>query len=621
VTQLWLIMSDRGSLRAWRGIPADRNSTFAVLDEDVVVDVLGAAKAARTLGLLASCSSSLCSLARSKVPIQLFVRDEQQADWVITSHARGRPPFSSCTELRLSVNNLAMCSMSVGVLSAMQQWTGLHRLDLTINSALQQQADASTLEYCASSMLSAVPSLRQLRHLKLIAPALGACCAAHIQQLTQLTWLRISATEEPPPAAAAADLAALSRLTNLVELHLDWALVPHMPASPEGPFCLPSSIVTLELSSHRHTSPAGIACWLAHLPGCVQLQHLELLLSCPQHHSTHPRSLVSMLLQHGRQLRTLKIQNWSDSLDFTAHVPGLPDAADPADWLWRPDADLAAMSQLDTLYADHSRLQGFRLRVEDDSHWQHLAQLSRLQRLCGVECLYAPPQPAGVTLSVLELSQCGVHLGGYDVGRLLLACPLLQCAYVSVMSQAAPASGPRLPSHPRLEELGLYSCDEWGDAAAAVAQFGALAPVLSGVGTLELYDWPLPSSRWSAALPDLSPCTAVTKLRFERGGGPDAAPEPEEEDYLSMLAPLVRLRSLYIERALRLNARAVVPLQYMLPQLQSVELQDCGRLLQVAQGGEQQEEQQQEQRMAEEEATEKVKQLLGPGLQLYAWHS
>jgi hypothetical protein len=176
------------------------------------------------------------------------------------------------------------------------------------------------------------------------------------------------------------------------------------------------------------------------------------------------------------------------------------------------------------------------------------------------------------------------------------------------------------PVIPRLEELGLYSCDEWGDAAAAVAQFGALAPVLSGVGTLKFYDWPLPSSRRSAALPGLSPCTAVTDLLFERGGVPDAAPEPEQEDYLSMLAPLVRLRSLRIDGALRLNARVVVPLQYMLPQLQSVVLQDCGRLLQVAQGGEQQEEQQQEQRVAEEEATEKVKRLLRPGLQLEAWH-
>jgi hypothetical protein len=105
---------------------------------------------------------------------------------------------------------------------------------------------------------------------------------------------------------------------------------------------------------------------------------------------------------------------------------------------------------------------------------------------------------------------------------------------------------------------------------------------------------------------------ALTGLEFQCDYELGAELQAEQEDFLSMLAPLVQLRSLWILDADRVNGRIVVPLQYMLPRLQSVELLGCGRLLRVAGGDMQQEEVE----AAEQQATEKVKQLLRAGLHL-----
>jgi hypothetical protein len=83
---------------------------------------------------------------------------------------------------------------------------------------------------------------------------------------------------------------------------------------------------------------------------------------------------------------------------------------------------------------------------------------------------------------------------------------------------------------------------------------------------------------------------------------------PEQEDFLAMLAPLVQLRRLEVEYAARLNARVAVPLQHMLPQLQVLTLQHCGRELPMAPAHYPRERQ--------EELLGKVRQLLRPGLQL-----
>jgi hypothetical protein len=607
-------MSDK---RSRQGLPVDGSGILAVLDEDAAVEVLRAAKAARVLGPLASCSSSLCSLARSRVFVSLHVQNQRQAGLIITSAARSRPPFSGCTDLYMDLDNMESLRMAVGVLNAVQGWTGLRELTLSMSTAFREQQEAATLENCTSSILSAVPSLQQLRRVDLYPGVLGACSMRHVLQLTQLTSLMLTAWS--PPIHTAVNYMALARLTNLLELRLAWALAPPLPAGPEGPYCLPSSLVTLELCSA--IDPAPLAHWLAHVPGCVQLQELELRYRAPQHHSTHPRALVELFVQHSLQPRSLQFVFAPRPMDFSAHVLGLPDAEDAVDWLWRPNAGLAAMSRLESLCADSDSLDTLRLYVEAAADWQCLAQVPRLQKLYGMECCYAPPHPAGTTLSVLRLTDCGVHLGGYETGCLLLACPLLEYVKVLIMPQGdgavmcVPAGGARLPPHPTLQTVEINCCNQWGDAAAAAAQFAVLAPVLSGVEYLDVWDWPAPTTRTAAALPDLSCCTALAVLDFTCADEPDAELYPEQEDFWSMLAPVVQLRSLCIVGAERVNSRMVVALQHMLPRLQSVELHGCGRLLQLA-GGNMQQQGQQDPEVAEEQATQKVKALLRPGLLL-----
>jgi hypothetical protein len=258
----------------------------------------------------------------------------------------------------------------------------------------EQQVEVSTLASCAARLLSCVPALQQLRHLVLEAPALGAHSARHIMQLTQLTSLRLTAAKEAAgEEAAAADLCAMAGMTNLVELRLNWALAPHLPAGPEGPYCFPSSLVTLEVSSEGHTSPAPMARWVAHLPGCVQLQ--QLLLEYGQqhyqqqqhHHSAHPRAVVGVLLQHSRRLRTLRLPG--DQLaDWTASVEGLPDAEEGADSEWRPDDALAALTALEGLSSGL-------LCVKSEEDWQHLVQLTALTQLSGGAFHWAPPLNTG----------------------------------------------------------------------------------------------------------------------------------------------------------------------------------------------------------------------------------
>jgi hypothetical protein len=118
------------------------------------------------------------------------------------------------------------------------------------------------------------------------------------------------------------------------------------------------------------------------------------------------------------------------------------------------------------------------------------------------------------------------------------------------------------------------------------------------------------SSRTTGILPDLSPCTALTKLVFDSYiYGRQDLPPLEQEEYLSMVAPLTQLRCLQLERAARVNARIVLVLQLTLPHLQRVELYACGRQLPLLPEGSEQQQKQ--------AALDRVKQLLRPGLVLY----
>jgi hypothetical protein len=82
----------------------------------------------------------------------------------------------------------------------------------------------------------------------------------------------------------------------------------------------------------------------------------------------------------------------------------------------------------------------------------------------------------------------------------------------------------------------------------------------------------------------------------------------EQEDLLTMVGPLAQLQRLELCDVPQVNARVVLILQHMLPQLQFVQLVRCGSQLPLQPADAGPERQQQ--------AVERVKQLLRPGLVL-----
>jgi hypothetical protein len=76
-----------------------------VLNDDAMVEVLGAAKAAGALGLFASSSRQVCSLARSRIAVRLAVYDKEDAALLLRSSSHSVPPFSACTQLHAGALN------------------------------------------------------------------------------------------------------------------------------------------------------------------------------------------------------------------------------------------------------------------------------------------------------------------------------------------------------------------------------------------------------------------------------------------------------------------------------------------------------------------------------------
>jgi hypothetical protein len=257
------------------------------------------------------------------------------------------------------------------------------------------------------------------------------------------------------------------------------------------------------------------------------------------------------------------------------------------------------------------------------AHWQHLARMPALTRLQRVDLGWPLAEEPATNLTLLVLDSCRVYLDGHDLGRLLLACRALEQAYLdmSLEQHAPPADAAPLGAHPVLKVVEVTMCDHtWVDA---VAHFAALAPVLARVQELSLEGWwtfsnrNVLNSQADSTLPDLSPCTALTRLVFGcyKHTYPRAPVPQEQEDFLSMVAPLVQLQRLEFQHAARLNARVAPLLQHMLPQLQLVRLVGCGTLLPsvagsaTADGAEQQQQR-------EEQALAKVQRLLRPGLEV-----
>jgi hypothetical protein len=590
-------------------VPAAASPSLVGLDEDAQAKVLCAAKTyGVSLAALASSSQHLCRLVRSRVPVNLQVTTPAQAALVLRSHASGRPPFSACPALTVTVDTPAAGLGAFGVFSAAQRWTALQRVELDLRLTTQQLQPGQTLDHCTAGILGALPALKGLRSLALIVQEFSACSAAQLGQLGQVTSLELECTAA---GAAAADWSALRGMTSLVKLVLT-APAMQPAAGAAGPFCFPSSLTSLDITDpdDERASPACIPRCLTHLPGCPALQELRIYYTDKQHHSAHPRAVVHLLAVHNRQLRKLQFEHEIWETEWDAQVAGLPqaDAAGAADTAWRPDASLASLQGLEVLEG------GRWLCLEHPDDWQHLVQLTALTTL---DVLVLCPPPPGVTLRVPFIRFC-VAVHGADVGRALLACAGLQRASLFVegvdgseTETALPPGVLRLAAHPALRELQLDTVASWEPTAAA--NWAALAPVLAGVSRLSLNQWPRRGSSACrhAGLPDLTPCTALTELVLDCRGLPavDETTLPEQEDFLAMLAPLVQLQRLHISHARRLNARAALVLQTMLPQLQQLTLESCGSrapLEAAAAAGHQ----------GREQVLGKVKQLLRDGLEL-----
>jgi hypothetical protein len=624
-----------------------------ILDEGALVEVLRAALPAKVLAALASTSRQLCSLARSRVPFPLSVSSPEHAQLVLVSDAAGRPPFSGCEELELVAGHASDCLLAAGVLTKAQHWPELYWLELTVDFDEEQLAVGRSMDVYLAALMSPVVALQQLRGLDLRLPSLGPCTMGHIGQLVQLTRLELDVSEAAAAAAAGNQLGlpSLSALTALKYLTLNRVAAVQPAADLAGPFCLPSSLTALVLTYGDVQHPDPLACWLTHLPGCPKLEELEVIYGPQQHASTHPLVLVRLLSHHNKRVRLLAMYH-DDGVSpvWGAAVPGLPDAAAPAGGEWHPGPALAALKGLEELSCGHS------LSVREEAHWQHLAQLTALIKLASAAFSYTPALPAGTTLVVLQLQSCRVHLGGHGLGCLLLACPQLEAAGVTIAAPLVPTTvgcaGAQLQPHPKLSSFSLSNTYIWGSTtapaarapaaaapaaaaaaaaaapaaaappalpaptgtAATIAHVAALAPVLRKVSSLGLYGWPASSSSSPAvgALPDLSSCTALTQLVFGSHVGDPGQGHPEQEQFLSMLRPLGgTLQRLVVHDAPRLNAQVALALQSALPQLQYVGLVRCGQQLLLLPAGDQSQQHRQ--------VVDSVQQLLRPGLVLQVW--
>lgn len=569
-------------------------SNLDALDENALVEVLRAAKASGTLRCFANANWRLCTLARSRVPYQLLLQDLEQGSLLLGSHVLSRAPFSGCTRLHM-LQGLGGSSLAPVVVAMASQWPALRHLEVATDPAMYGKLPP---------VLPALPSLQQqLQSLELAVATFYtdyAECVAQLVQLTSLQLMLYDAGEVWGMDRFTADLLALSRLTRLARMTLDEPPPVQRAAAASGPFCLPSSLTYLRFAGGKvfsrqwYVSP--MHSWLTHLPGCPQLQHLEVVYSTEQHSSARPPRLIRMCAQHNQQLRVLKLDkyrqfSWSDpDINWGRRVQGLSDADGDADGRWHPDAALGSLKQLQCLHAMKE------LHISSPAEWQHLAQATALTELDGVNIHAAPLQEEGTTLSLVSVGSCIISLRGSDVARLLVACSALESAAFQLIEQLSPAAAPlasqQLITHPRLAKLELKDCLCWGEtwdnggtyssrSAAAAAELSAMTGVLGGVSELALSDWPCGTDSGSPtglSLPDLSHCRGLVLLRLSSCSYGDRAATPEQDDVVSMLSPLLQLRSLSLQNLRRVNARIVLQLRSMLPHLRHVSLRHCDAL-------------------------------------------
>jgi hypothetical protein len=534
------------------------------LDDDALLEVLRAAKDAKVLVALTLSCRKLSLLARSRLAERLRVLDKRHAGFITYAAVRGMP-FSGCKALEITASNRDAFLAAARVLRAAQQWPGLQQLSLSILPAYMSLWDVYGLDLLLEDPL---PHLQGF-HLVM---------SAEMFSKAQPTKLLLQVTSLWLTPYTANNMSVLPAMGNLQSLELGDKPPSVAPAAGvTGPFLLPSSLKKLAIDCQHCQAPDPMASWLTHLPGNPQLQHLELSYAERHHASAHPAAVMQALSQHNHQLRSFSVKNGLRTRTWHAYVGGLAAAAGPGVVEWRPDAALATLDGLESLAA------GSMLHVRGQGDWQRLTHLSVCSSLTGVQFHWAPgvqpQQQAGALLAVLKLEGCSLHLDARGVGKLLLACPQLQKAVVDIMEPSAPppaaAAGPGLAAHPHLQSLVLNGCHNWGDSAAASAQFAALAPVLPDVSLLGIGGWPcsLGNAADLSPLPVLSPCTALVGLLF--AAVLPVVDQPTQEQFVAMVAPLQQLRSITAYNMNQMNASVMLMLE-ILPHLEKVELRGCG---------------------------------------------
>jgi hypothetical protein len=555
--------SDLTSCAAGQASSAASTDSFDVLDEDCAVEVLHAAKAAGTLGALATSSRHVCSLARSKVPVKLRVVDHAHAALCARGLARQGLAFSGCTQLGVEVETEDALDSVASILSTAQQYPALQQLQLKLTKPLygegpgqgnlvaagSSQQSLMGVDQRLGGVFSALPGLQQVQSMELAPWKMSPGIADVIRMLVQLTRLQLDVETFSPAIRLSAP--ALRPFTNLVDLYVHNP-PPLQPPAAAGPADLPSSVTRLTISSSARDTPQPQGSWLAHLYGCPQLQDLTVKCTGYVDDSAHPKRVMRLLGRHNRQVRSFRWQ----------HSPGesgsrfVTDRRMRSRFMTLGESWAAAPPRLEQLAVT-------KLLIEKED-WPHPAALQSLTQLVGAHFRCVPVLPAGASLRLLELLDCTVCFGGYDVAQVLMACPLLERASFAATTAfwartVEPTSG-HVDPHPCLKvfDLSPYS---WGDIASS--EFSVLAPALAGVADLSLDGWPPLCS----VLPDLSQCTAVTALSIR-----SPPPSWSQEGLMSMVAPLVHLQRLKVVDAPQLSAEMAVVLQQTLPKLKQLDL-------------------------------------------------
>jgi hypothetical protein len=539
---------------------ASSNGCFDALDEDCKLGVVHAAEAG-TLAALASSSGQLCRLSRRQIR-KLQAVDQEQAAICAKALASEKFPFSSCVELDVAAETDATLGSVADIFSAAKHHPQLKQLQLNMARPLFEQQPGqrdlsvagpqhsrAAVDQRLAGVYSALRGLQQVRSLDLTAWSISPGIADAITRMTQVTRLRLHVEVFSPDVLFSAP--GLRPCSNLLELnvHNPPAMEPAAAAAADGPANLPSSLTRLFISSNESDLPRPQASWLAHLRGCPQLQDLAVICTGRVDDDVHANNLVPLLGQHNQQLRSFTWQHrWGTPGRGMSRYNNRPRATKPLpSWA-------AALPSLERM-----EVAQFHFWEQDD--WLHLAALQSLTQLVGANFTCAPLLPAGTSLRLLGLVGCTIHFGGFDLGQLLLACPVLERATVKAeiagwVRSVQPTHG-QVDPHPSLKVFAI-SPGLWDNIAAS--EFAVLAPALEGVVDLCLEGWPR-----SAAVPDLSPCAAVAVLSIK-----EPPPGWLPEEFVTMVSPLVGVQRLEVVGAPQLTAGDAVVLQGALPHLKQL---------------------------------------------------